>query len=131
MARPRIDDALRRTEQLGIRLTVAEKNAVHWAAKRAGMSLVEWVRHVALEAADAPSSAPTADARERRNRWLYIWRQLVRVGVNLNQIAMRLNAGESVSEDAGESVSKDELRTALDAVRAALDKELSRWSPGQ
>ena len=39
--------------------------------------------------------------------------------------------GESVSEDAGESVSKDELRTALDAVRAALDKELSRWSPGQ
>ena len=131
MARPRIDDALRRTEQLGIRLTVAEKNAVHRAAKRAGMSLVEWVRHVALEAADAPASAPTADARERRNRWLYIWRQLVRVGVNLNQIAMRLNAGESVSEDAGESVSKDELRTALDAVRAALDKELSRWSPGQ
>ena len=123
MARPRIDDARRRTEQLGIRLTATEINALRWAAKRAGMSLVEWVRHVALEAADAPSSAPPTDERERRTRWRYIWRQLVRVGVNMNQIALRLNAGESVAND--------ELRTALDAVRAALDKELSRWSPGQ
>lgn len=124
MARPRIDDALRRSEQLGIRLTVAEKTAVRWAANRAGRSPVEWVREVALAAADAPSPAPTADERERRKRWLYMWRQLVRVGVNLNQFAVRLNAFD-------DTVTGDEVRKALDAVREVVDKELSRWSPGQ
>ena len=123
MARPRIDDALRRSEQLGIRLTRAEQIAVRAAATGAGMSPVEWVRHVALEASGAPSPVPTADARDRRKRWLSMWRQLVRVGVNLNQVAMHLNAGDPVAGDA--------VRKALDEVRAVVDTELSRWSPGQ
>ena len=123
MARPRIDDALRRSEQLGIRLTQAEQIAVRAAAKRAGMSPVDWVRQVALEAAAAPSPGPTADERDRRKRWLSMWRQLVRVGVNLNQVARQLNAGDPVAGDA--------VRRALDEVREVIDTELSRWSPGQ
>ena len=123
MARPRLDDDRRRSRQIGIRMTLAELIAVRVAAQRASMSPVEWVRHVALEAADAPSPVQTADERERRKRWLHMWRQLVRVGVNLNQLTLRVNAGDTVSGD--------EVCKALDEVREVVDKELRRWSPGQ
>ncbi len=123
MARPRIEAAQRRTHQVGVRVTAAEAAAIRAAAQRAGEPPVEWLRRLALEAAGAPAPSPPVAERERLERWRSIWQELRRVGANLNQVARRMNAGERVGGE--------ELLAALQDVRAVVDREVGRWSPGQ
>ena len=51
MVRPRVADALRRDQKLGVRLTARELERVTAAAVRRGESVVEFLRQSGLEAA--------------------------------------------------------------------------------
>ena len=108
--------AVRRDQQLGLRLTAAEAEAVRSAAARAGARPVAWVRQTALAAAGASTPAPTVAERQRIEQLLALQRQVRQAGVCLNQIARRLHAGAPV---AGE-----DIRAALADTRAALDAVL-------
>ena len=108
--------AVRRDQQLGLRLTAAEMAAVRVAAARAGLRPVAWVRRTALAAAGAHPPAPTLAERQRIEKLLALQRQIRHAGVCLNQIARRLHGGAPV---AGE-----DLRAAFADTRAALDAVL-------
>ena len=55
MARPRIDNNARRSQQFGIRLTPAEACVIEAAAARAGRPTVAFIRSAALAAAGTAS----------------------------------------------------------------------------
>ena len=57
---PRIDDAVRRTTQVSIRLHPRERERIERAAEAAAMTLTEWARGVLL--AHAAREAPDPDA---------------------------------------------------------------------
>lgn len=82
MARPRKHDAEKRTEQLNLRLTMAEVEAIRGEADKAGLSVADYVRRraVGLPVAPAPRKVDAALVSE-----------LNRVGVNLNQVARSLH----------------------------------------
>jgi len=85
MARPRKDKLEARSAHLPpVRLTEAELMLVGELAGASGLSLSEYVRQRALSGHVAPRPA-LDDAR--------LLAELNRCGVNLNQIAKRLNAG--------------------------------------
>lgn len=93
MARPRKDDHERRTAHLPpVRMTDAELIAAGDRARAAGMSLSDFVR---ARVTGGPVSARPAlsDAR--------LLSELNRCGVNLNQIARRLNCGQDAPDDLG------------------------------
>ena len=108
--------AVRRDQQLGLRLTAAEVAAVRAAAARAGLRPVAWVRQTALAAAGAHTPAPTVAERRRIEQLLALQRQVRQAGVCLNQIARRLHAGAPVASE--------DLRAAFADTRAALDAVL-------
>lgn len=88
MARPLEPNT--RDKILTLRLTLNELIAVHDAASRAGLSVSEFARERLLKA---------HKARKRRVEPIpgidpELWIQVRKIGVNLNQIAHRLNAAE-------------------------------------
>lgn len=104
MARPRKDEHEKRQAHLPpVRLTEAELITIGDQARAAGLSLSDFARRRLL--GESVTSRPSAaDAR--------LLSELNRCGVNLNQIAHRLNRGQ-------------DLRYDLSAVLAELSRVLS------
>lgn len=87
----------------GIRLTAAERAHIEEQAARAGLDVTDFCRRAILRRRIAPAATATDEAALLA---------LNRVGVLLNQIAKRMNAGGTVPAH---------LVETLDQVRAAVD----------
>lgn len=111
IGRPKLAPDERRTERLaGIRLTPAERVFVEQSAAAAGLDLAEFCRRAIL-------GQRIAARRQRADDALLL--ALNRVGVNLNQIAHRVNAGRGLPYDMPEVLA--ELRSILDKLAGASD----------
>ena len=86
MARPKKAEAERREAQQKVRLTFAEQADLERFAAHHGVTVAEYMRRRAL------GYRLPADAEGRRQTAV-LATSLMRLGVNLNQIAHRLNAG--------------------------------------
>lgn len=105
MARPKKQPDEQRSERLpGIRLTAAERAYVEDMAARAGLDISDFCRRAILgQRVPAPARKMDAAAIVALNR----------VGVNLNQIAARVNFSGDLADD---------FRAVLIEVRAAVQK---------
>lgn len=91
MARPHLRPEDRRDERLPTpRVTAAERVEVEEKAAAAGISLTEFGRQANLNARITPRRGSIDEA---------LLVELNRIGVNLNQIAMKVNAGRSLGVD--------------------------------
>lgn len=86
MARPKKAEAERRIDTLGVRLTVSERAEIDRTAAAYGLTTAEFMRRRSLG-----HRLPAAVAAQRQRAVLAT--ALLRLGVNINQIAHRLNAG--------------------------------------
>jgi uncharacterized protein (DUF1778 family) len=86
MARPQLSPQERRESPVHLRLTQEERAAFEARARAHGLSLSDYLRRAAL---DRPMPAPVAEGRDLAA----LTAALLRLGVNLNQIARRMNAG--------------------------------------
>ena len=86
MARPRKDDIEKRTCQVNIRLTKDEKEKVNTYATASGLSPANWIRQKVLTGKFPIIKMSPLDGD--------IYRELKRIGVNLNQGTHRLNQGD-------------------------------------
>lgn len=103
--RPRKAVDEQRTERLsGITLTAAERHYVELMAERSGLPVMEFCRRAILGQRIAARRQGTA----KRAVW-----ELGRAGVNLNQIAARVNMTGDLAED---------FRDVLAELRAAIEK---------
>jgi hypothetical protein len=84
-----------------------EKRALRERAQAAGLSLSRYL----VEAALAPDRVPSPADRRRLERALF---HLRKVGVNLNQVARKLNGGEAVPPP--------QLERALEATARAAEE---------
>lgn len=91
MARPRKDQAERRTCAIGVRLTPSERGALQAAASARGVSPAEVLRG-AFMGSTALSPEPAAATVSVLDPSAIV--ALNRVGANLNQLARRANAGD-------------------------------------
>jgi hypothetical protein len=91
MARPRLAYGEKRDEVLGLRITPAERAEIEDQAERLGISPADFMRRRVLGYRLPPLSD---EAKARASLAL----AFNRVGVNMNQIAHRLNAGGEASE---------------------------------
>lgn len=90
MARPKVNDSERRLIQINIRLTTDENHRVQEFAAASGLSPANWIRtRIFTGKFPAPKLSPL-DAS--------IYRELKRIGVNLNQVTHKINAGEFPKE---------------------------------
>lgn len=101
--RPSLAVAESRVDRVAFRLTAEELARVQAEAARAGVSVSEYCRAAALGQRVRVRSAPDLSAALV---------SLNRVGVNLNQIARTLNAGQPVPIDLVEVVA--EVRAAVE-----------------
>jgi hypothetical protein len=111
MARPRQGEL--RDQHVGFRLTLEETLVLRERASAAGQSLSDYARHAALRY--RPHAAP----RERNHPFAMApatFHEIRRLGVNLNQIARRLNAQDLPAPP--------ELAPLLGEIHAALKKAL-------
>lgn len=98
MARPRKDELERRTAHLPpVRVTDAELIAAGDRARASGVSLSDFVR-ARVTGGTVPARPALSDAR--------LLSELNRCGVNLNQIARRLNRGQDAPDHMGELLSE-------------------------
>ena len=110
MARPRIDDNVRRSRQFGIRLTPAEARLIEAAAAGAGRPPVAFIRAAALAAAGTASR----HAELARTEAAAIRHELRRIGANLNQAVRLAHAGRDA-----------DLAVAVNAVHDAVARRLA------
>lgn len=89
--RPKTDAATRRTSVVAVRLTVAERAALEARAASAGLPLPDYMRSALVEA--APPRRRKASSGSARLGAVEL-RELNAIGVNLNQLAKRANAGD-------------------------------------
>lgn len=112
IGRPKLAPDEQRTERLsGITLTAAERHHIETMAARAGLPVMDFCRRAILGQRIAARSKRTTDDA--------LLLALNRVGVNLNQIAHRVNAGRGLPYDMPEVLA--ELRAILDKLAGASD----------
>lgn len=98
----------RRTDRLsGVRVTAAERDHIEAAAERAGLPVADYVRACAL---GHRLVARRASADER------MLGEVNRIGVNLNQIAARVNFNGDLAADFAATMA--EIRAAMGRVAA-------------
>ena len=85
MARPRKNEGDKRMTQINIRLTQDEHAKVSQYATASGLSPANWARYKLFVGKFPPVKLSPLDAA------LYL--QLKKIGVNLNQVTHRINAG--------------------------------------
>ena len=110
MARPTKTANERRTEQVKIRLTLAEHLHLADQADVAGLSLADYVRRRALGLVVQPAPS-RVDAQ--------VLVELNRIGVNVNQLARAVNSGREYPGDWG--AIEEELTRLLATVSEAYD----------
>ena len=107
MARPPLRPEERRDDRLpNLRVTSAERTLIEERASTAGLTLVEYCRRAIFKSRVAPVRTSTDQA---------LLVELNRVGVNLNQIARRVNAGRDLPADF-----PDMLAEVREAVRKVI-----------
>jgi hypothetical protein len=90
MARPKANDSDKRLVQVNIRLTTDENSKVNQFASASGLSPANWIRaRIFTGKFPTPKLSPL-DAS--------IYRELKRIGINLNQVTHKINAGECPKE---------------------------------
>jgi Mobilization protein NikA len=103
-------DKRQRGETVTVRLTKDERAALETLSSRSGMAAGAFMRAAAFgDAGPRARRRPTADHRTLRQ----LLGECGRIGNNINQIARRLNQGETVS--------LPEIREALAAYRLIRD----------
>jgi hypothetical protein len=103
-------DKRQRGETVTVRLTKDERAALETLSSRSGMAAGAFMRAAAFgDAGPRARRRPTADHRTLRQ----LLGECGRIGNNINQIARRLNQGETVS--------LPEIREALAAYRQIRD----------
>jgi hypothetical protein len=115
MARPRQGEV--RDRHVAFRLTLEEALALRERAARAGKSLSDYARHAAL--AYRPHSGGPREAIHPFAMDAATFHEIRRLGVNLNQIARRLNAQDMPAPP--------QLGPLLAEIHAALRKALLRY----
>jgi len=86
--RPQSDPVTVRIITIGVRVNIAEWDALRDKAKHMGMNLSQWLRTAALQRRLPLPPMPEA------NRLIYA--ELVRLAVNLNQVTRAANEGRAV-----------------------------------
>lgn len=108
MARPPLRPEERRDDRLpNLRVTAAERSLVEERAAAAGLTLVEYCRRAIFKSRIAPKRGTVDQA---------LLVELNRIGVNLNQIAHRVNADKGLPSDFPHVLA--ELREAVQKVVA-------------
>lgn len=111
MARPSLRPEERRDDRLpNLRVTAVERALIEEKAAAAGLTLVEYCRRAIFKSQVPPRRGTTDQA---------LLVELNRVGVNLNQIAHRVNAGRNLPPD---------FPDVLADVREAIEKVLADGS---
>ena len=106
MARPRLDDDDRRTRTIGVRVTAAEAAELAERAAAARLTTAAYMRRASL-------GRPVRVTADRR-LGVAEFRELTRIGVNLNQVTRVLNAGAAAPAGTPEAVERvGELLAAL------------------
>ena len=90
MARPKIAADKLRTATIGVRVSPAEYDRLKAKAAAMGMTPAQWLRCAALERQLPPPPAPAVNVET--------YRELARIGINLNQVVARINAGQAAAE---------------------------------
>ena len=90
MARPKIDADKLRTATIGVRVSPAEYARLREKAAAMGMTPAQWLRAAALDRQLPPAPAPAVN--------LDTYRELARIGINLNQVVARINASQAAPE---------------------------------
>ncbi|MEO5975959.1 MAG: plasmid mobilization relaxosome protein MobC [Chryseolinea sp.] len=86
MSRPKVNETERRIVQVNIRLTQEENGKVNEYAISSGLSPANWIRHKIFTGKNPPIKVSAMDAT--------VYQELKRIGVNLNQVAHKLNQGD-------------------------------------
>lgn len=113
MVRPKKTSEERRDDVVGVRLTAQERAELDRFAGYYGLSVSEFMRRRAL------GYRLPAGEIERRQR-AAVMTALMRLGVNLNQIAHHMNAGRGAPANL----------SALSALIARIDTEMDRLYDG-
>jgi hypothetical protein len=109
------DTAERRTAQLRLQLTPAERAQLENGATEAGIHLSQYVRELCLRrSADAPVVAGTKRNPDART----LAHQLTAIGNNLNQLARIANSTKAVSQ-------LQELQRTMAVLKAALARVIA------
>ncbi len=89
MGRPVLEQERRRVVQVNIRLTIEEYKKVAAYAQSAGLSPANWIRHKVFTGRFPTVKNSSIEAA--------LYRELHRIGVNLNQAVRHLNSRQSSS----------------------------------
>lgn len=120
----------RATRRFEIRLSDAEISALDTEADALGMKRTDWVTRLVRRRLYSAAPLPL----EERAAVAHAWRELNRIGINLNQATRALNA--SVMVESGLDVAREaarvasfraEIRTALAGLGTALKGNLAYW----
>jgi hypothetical protein len=90
MSRPKLSEENKRLIQVNIRLTNAENEKIIEFATTAGLSPANWIRYKIFTGKNPPAKVSPLDVS--------IYRELKKIGVNLNQATHKLNLGEFPKE---------------------------------
>lgn len=104
--RPKADTTTKRESVVAVRLSVAERAALDARAASAGLPVPDFMRAVLVEAEPPRRRKASSGAGRLTPAEL---RELNAVGVNLNQLAKRANAGDSRDLAAPVSVALGQL----------------------
>ena len=90
MVRPMLSEDKKRVVQVNIRLTQHEGEKVNTFAESAGLSPANWIRYKIFTGKFPQAKASPLNAA--------IFRELQRIGINVNQVAHKINSNEYPSE---------------------------------
>lgn len=90
MSRPKISEQDKRVVQVNIRLTETESSKVSNCAFASALTPANWIRYKIFTGKNPPVRMSSLDTS--------IYQELKRIGVNLNQIAHKLNQGDFPKE---------------------------------
>ena len=107
MARPKTEQSKLKTAWLGIRLSIAEREAIDNAAAKVALKPSEYVRRCAL-------NGTVRVIHDKRKADPALMLNLLAIGNNLNQIARKLNATDNAPANLEETITvlHDLLKTA-------------------
>lgn len=109
MSRPRINDSDKRVIQVNIRLTISENDKVTEYATSSGLSPANWIRYKIFVGKNPPARVSPLDVS--------VYRELKKIGVNLNQATHKLNLGDFPKEY---TVLQNELVSLLNTILKTL-----------